>query len=93
MEILDSRGETSDKRKLFDEIRRAIRVRHYSIRTEETYIQWIRRFIIAKNKQHPRNLGVTEVNEFLSDLAVKRNVTASTQNQALSQYCLAIRRY
>ena len=70
--------------RLVDEIRRAIRVRHYSIRTEETYIQWIRRFILANEKRHPRELGVVEVNDFLSNLALKRNVTASTQNQALS---------
>ena len=60
-----------------------IRLRHYSIRTEQAYLQWIHRFILFHHKRHPRDMGSAEVTAFLSDLAVRRNVAASTQNQAL----------
>ncbi len=70
--------------KLLDEVRDAIRVRHYSIRTEQAYIDWIRRFIIFHNKRHPLEMGEKEISQFLTHLAVNRNVAASTQNQALS---------
>jgi integron integrase len=70
--------------KLLDEVRDAIRVRHYSIRTEQAYIDWIKRFIIFHNKRHPSEMGETEISQFLTHLAVNRNVAASTQNQALS---------
>jgi integron integrase len=65
-------------------VRLAIRNRHYSIRTEEAYMQWIRRFILFHHKRHPKEMGADEVSQFLSDLAVQRHVAASTQNQALS---------
>lgn len=67
-----------------NEVIRAIRVRHYSIRTEKTYVGWIRRFILFHDKRHPGEMGAIEVGEFLSHLAVTRNVSASTQNQALN---------
>lgn len=70
--------------KLLDRVRSAIRTRHYSIRTEEAYVQWIRRFVLFHNKRHPSSMGAEEVNAFLSHLAVEGNVAASTQNQALS---------
>ena len=70
--------------RLLDRIRIAARARHYSIRTEDAYVTWARRFILFHNKRHPSSMGATEINEFLSDLAVTRNVSASTQNQALS---------
>jgi len=66
------------------EVRSAIRVRHYSIRTEEAYVGWIKRFILFHNKRHPKDMGEEEVGAFLSHLAVQRNVAASTQNQALN---------
>ncbi len=69
--------------RLLDDVRRAIRVRHYSHRTEEAYAGWIRRFIVFNGKRHPRDMGEPEVTAFLSDLA-SRGVSASTQNQALS---------
>ena len=71
-------------RKLLDRVRDRIRVKHYSYRTEETYVQWIRRFILFHNKRHPNEMGGDEVNGFLTHLAVNENVAASTQNQALS---------
>ena len=70
--------------RLLDQVRELIRIRHYSIRTEQAYVQWIRRYILFHDKRHPRDLGADEVTAFLSHLAVKRNVAASTQNQALN---------
>lgn len=69
--------------RLLDQVREVIRLRHYSIRTEQAYLQWINRFILFHHKRHPRDMGATEVTAFLSDLAIRRNVAASTQNQAL----------
>ncbi len=70
--------------RLLDRVREAIRVRHHSIRTEEAYVQWARRFILFHNKRHPSSMGAEEVNAYLTHLAVAQNVSASTQNQALS---------
>jgi len=78
------RSRGASRPKLLDEVRRAIRTRHYSRRTEETYVAWIRRFILFHGKRHPREMGTPEVVAFLSDLAVRGEVSASTQNQALS---------
>jgi integron integrase len=69
--------------RLLDQVREVIRMRHYSIRTEQAYVQWIRRFILFHGKRHPRDMGAPELTAFLSDLALQRNVAASTQNQAL----------
>jgi hypothetical protein len=66
---------------LLDQVREAIRLKHYSLRTEHAYIDWIKRFIIFHGKQHPEMLGGDAVREFLSDLASNKNVAASTQNQ------------
>ncbi len=71
-------------RKLLDRVRDQVRVKHYSYRTEETYVQWIKRFIVFHGKRHPSEMGSDEVNAFLTHLAVQENVAASTQNQALS---------
>ena len=65
-------------------MRHAIRVRHYSHRTEEAYIGWIRRYILFHGKRHPAEMGKPEIEQFLTALAVKRRVAASTQNQALA---------
>ncbi len=70
--------------KLLDQVRQKIRLRHYSIRTEEAYVSWIRRFILFHNKKHPKDMGQKEVEAFLSYLAVERKVAASTQNQAFN---------
>jgi integron integrase len=71
-------------KKLLDQLRDAIRLRHYSIRTEETYVSWATQFIIFHNKRHPIEMSMPEINAFLTHLAVERKVAASTQNQALS---------
>jgi integron integrase len=70
--------------KLLDQVRERIRVKHYSIRTERQYVQWIKRFILFHGKLHPQEMGVAEVEAFLTHLAVKEKLSASTQNQALS---------
>jgi integron integrase len=73
-----------DAPRLIPTVRDALRVRHYSRRTEEAYIGWIKRFIYFHNKRHPSSMGGDEVNAFLTSLAVDGNVSASTQMQALS---------
>ena len=70
--------------KLLDQVRDRIRVKHYSIRTETQYVQWVRRFILFNDKKHPKDMGAPEVEAFLTHLAVVGNVAAATQNQALS---------
>jgi integron integrase len=74
----------SDPPRLLDRVRAKIRLKHYSIRTEQAYVDWIRRFIVFHGKRHPVELGPAEVEAFLTDLAVTRTVSASTQNQAKS---------
>ena len=70
--------------KLLDRVRHAIRVRHYSRRTEEAYVHWIRRYIVFHRKTHQAQMGAPEISQFLTWLAVDRRVSASTQNQALA---------
>jgi integron integrase len=71
-------------KKLLDQVRDAIRLKHYSIRTEQAYVGWIKRYIYFHGMRHPSEMGAPEVEAFLTYLAVKENVAASTQNQALS---------
>lgn len=71
------------KPRLLDQVRDAVRVRHFSIRTEEAYVHWIRRFILFHRKRHPRDMGKAEITRFLTWLATQQRVAASTQNQAL----------
>lgn len=75
---------TNNSSPFLQSVRDAIRVRHYSIRTEQAYIGWIRRFILFNNKRHPAEMGEQEVTRFLTSLAVDGNVAPSTQNQALN---------
>ena len=70
--------------RLLDQLTERCRVKHYSLRTERAYRDWVRRFILANGKRHPRDMGATEVEAFLSRLATESDVAASTQNQALS---------
>ncbi len=72
------------KPRLLDQVRQAIRTRHYSYRTEKAYIHWIKRFIFFHNKRHPLEMGEAEIAHFLSSLASDFHVSASTQNQALN---------
>jgi hypothetical protein len=64
--------------KLLDQVREGIRLRHYSIRTEEAYVSWIKRFILFHGKRHPLEMGEDEITQFLSELAVHARVSAST---------------
>src|SRR5689334_7967507 len=70
--------------RLLDQVRTRVRTRHYSRRTEDTYVHWIRRFILFHGKRHPMELGAAEVEAFLTDHAVAREVSASTQNVAIA---------
>lgn len=72
------------KPRLLDRVRSALRSRHYSRRTEEVYVAWLRRYILFHGKRHPAEMGAREITRFLSRLAVDGKVTAPTQNQALS---------
>jgi len=71
-------------KKLLDQVRDVCRVKHYSRRTEDAYADWIKRYILFHKKRHPKDMGVKEIEAFLTHLAVEGNVAASTQNQALS---------
>ncbi|MGH8593981.1 MAG: integron integrase [Gammaproteobacteria bacterium] len=84
-----STSPTDDRRpasqpRLLEQVRDVVRKKHYSIRTEQTYVQWIRRFILYHGKRHPREMGAVEVEQFLTHLAVYGKVASSTQNQALN---------
>ena len=68
---------------LLDDLKTELRIRHYSRRTEESYVGWVRRFILFNAKRHPREMGSPELQAFLAHLAVQQGVSASTQNQAL----------
>ena len=75
-------GEGSQPPKLLEQLRESLRVRHYSLRTEDAYVDWVRRFILFHAKRHPNAMGAPEVQAFLTHLAVDRHVSPSTQNQA-----------
>jgi integron integrase len=70
--------------KLLDKVRQCIRLKGYSIRTEKSYVSWIKRFILFHGKRHPQEMGKPEIEAFLSHLVMKRNVASSTQNQAFN---------
>src|SRR6266542_6371272 len=75
---------TAPKPKLLDQVHQAIRTRHYSPKTEEAYIGWIKRYVFFHNKRHPAEIAEAEIAQFLSNLATESNVSSSTQNQALN---------
>ncbi len=70
--------------KLLDQLRDKVRLKHYSLATERQYLHWAKRYILFHDKRHPKDMGPTEVEAFLTHLAVDGHVSASTQNQALS---------
>ena len=80
----DKRPTPPSPPRLLDRVRGKIRLKHYSIRTEEQYANWIKRFILFHGKRHPESMGAPEVEAFLTHLAVEGKVAASTQNQARS---------
>lgn len=82
---LQPQGTSSPQgRKLLDQMRDALQTQHYSYRTENTYVEWAKRFVLFHKKRHPKDMGVPEVEAFITHLATERKVAASTQNQALS---------
>ena len=83
-ENLGSASSSAQPPKLLDRLREALRSRHYSRRTEQTYCHWVKRFIYFHNLHHPAQMAEPEINAYLTHLAVKEKVSASTQNQALS---------
>ena len=82
--LRETSSATSPKPKLLDRVRHAVRARHYSRRTEKAYVHWIKRYIFFHGKRHPGEMGAVEVTAFLTALAVRDRVAASTQNQALN---------
>ncbi len=70
--------------KLLDQMRNVIRTKHYSMSTEQAYLQWVRRYILFHGKRHPRDMGAEHLESYLTHLSVQRRVSAGTQNQALS---------
>jgi integron integrase len=80
----EERYRPAAKPRLLDQVRDAIRARHYSYRTEQAYVGWIRRYILFHRKRHPVEMGKVDIERFLTALAVDRHVAASTQNQALA---------
>lgn len=76
--------EAQRQPRLLDLVRERCRVKHCSLRTETTYVHWIRRFTLYHGKRHPREMGAAEVEVFLTFLAAEENVAASTQNQAIA---------
>ncbi len=82
--VLPADTPAPPKPKLLDQLRESLRSRHYSRRTEQTYCQWVKRFIFFHHVRHPAEMAEPEMNQFLTHLAVKEHVSASTQNQALS---------
>jgi len=81
-----------ERPKLLDRMRAVLRTRHYSIRTDDAYVQWAKRFILFHGKKHPSEMGSEEINEYLTHLAVERHVSASTQSQALAAilFCIGL---
>lgn len=79
-----SQPDASKPKKLLDQVSESLRTKHYAYRTEQTYKDWIKRYILFHKKRHPKDMGAEEIREFIAYLATERKVAASTQNQALS---------
>ena len=81
---VDKSSSTAAKPRLLDQVREQIRYRHYSIRTERSYVEWVKQFVLFHGKRHPKEMGADEIRAFLTHLATERNVAAATHHQALS---------
>jgi len=79
-----SASSNSQPPRLLDQVKQVMRLKHYSLRTEQSYVYYIRPYILFHNKRHPQEMGVDEIRAYRSHLAVEKNVAASTQNVALS---------
>ena len=82
--VSSSNAVVASSPKLLDRVRWHLRVKHYSIRTEQAYVDWIRRYILFHRKRHPKDMVEREISDFLTYLAVEKHVAASTQNQAFT---------
>ena len=80
----ETQPAVSKPKKLLDQVSEALRTKHYAYRTEETYVDWIKRYILFHKKRHPKDMGAEEIREFITYLATERKVATSIQNQALS---------
>jgi len=83
MQEISPQQNNDQSPKLLEQARGVLRAKHYSLKTEQSYINWMKRYVLFHNKRHPKDMGEAEINQFLTYLAVKENVAASTQNQAL----------
>src|SRR2546430_1969657 len=92
-DLIGMENPSDRKPKFIEQLRTFMRARRYSLRTEQAYLDWIRRFILFHGKRHPREMGEAEIVEFHSDLAMRRNVAASTQNQALCALLFLYQRF
>jgi hypothetical protein len=81
---MDNQKNRAPNPKLLDQVRSSLRIKHYSYKTEKSYIYWIRKYIFFHEKKHPKDMGTYEIREFLNHLARDRQVAATTQNQALN---------
>ncbi|MDT4328449.1 phage integrase N-terminal SAM-like domain-containing protein [Methylomonas sp. MED-D] len=81
---METNTTSAPPKKRLDQVRDKIRFKHYGLSTEDTYVSWIKQFILFNAKRHPTKMGAAEVERFLTYLATKRHVSSSTQNQALS---------
>lgn len=79
-----SGGPAAGSPRLLDRVRKRIRLKHYSIRTEQAYVHWVKRYILFHDKRHPAHMGKADVEAFLTSLAVERDMSAAKQSQALS---------
>jgi integron integrase len=82
--MTDQNSPQKPQKRLLDQYRDAIQTKQYSPRTSETYVQWVKEYILYHNKRHPKEMAETEINQFITHLVTERNVAASTQNQAIS---------
>jgi hypothetical protein len=82
--IADQPPPSDPPPRLLDDVRERIRYRHYAYRTEQAYVEWVRRFVRFHDRRHPRDMGAPEIEAFLNHLANERDVAPSTHNQALS---------
>ena len=78
--MLENQNESANRPNLLEQIKGVMRVKHYSIRTEEAYVGWVKKFVLFYNKKHPKYMGAKEIENFLTHLAVVGKAAASTQN-------------
>jgi hypothetical protein len=86
--VIEKMQDSGRPRKLLDQVRDFMRFKHYSLRTEKSYISWIKRYIFFHHKRHPKDMGLVEIEKFLTHLAVEEKVSSAIQNQAFNAILL-----